>query len=45
MTADVNLLTENLEGLINGNLEIIANGLSDEGTAIVEKTIKYVVLA
>jgi hypothetical protein len=41
----VNLLTENLDGLINGNLETTASGLSDEGTAIVDKTIKYGVLA
>jgi signal transduction histidine kinase len=43
--ADVDLLTENLDGLINGNLETTASGLSDEGTAIVDKTIKYGVLA
>jgi signal transduction histidine kinase len=41
--ADVNLLTENLDGLINGTLETTAIGLSDEGTAIVDKTIDCVV--
>jgi hypothetical protein len=41
--ADVNLLTENLDGLINGTLETTAVGLSDEGTAIVDKTIECVV--
>jgi hypothetical protein len=41
--ADVNLLTENLDGLINGTLETTAVGLSDEGTAIVDKTIDCVV--
>jgi hypothetical protein len=41
--ADVDLLTENLDGLINGTLETTAIGLSDEGTAIVDKTIDCVV--
>ena len=41
--ADVNLLTENLDGLINGTLETTAIGLSDEGSAIVDKTIDCVV--
>jgi hypothetical protein len=41
--ADVKLLTENLDGLINGTLETTAIGLSDEGTAIVDKTIDCVV--
>jgi hypothetical protein len=39
----VDLLTENLDGLINGTLETTAIGLSDEGTAIVDKTIDCVV--
>ncbi len=43
MTADVNLLTENLDGLINGTLETTAIHLSDEGAAIVEKTYDCVV--
>jgi len=41
--ADVNLLTENLDGLINGTLETTAIGLSAEGSAIVDKTIDCVV--
>ena len=41
--ADVKLLTENLDGLINGTLETTAIGLSDEGSAIVDKTIDCVV--
>ena len=41
--ADVNLLTENLDGLIKGTLETTAIGLSEEGTAIVDKTIDCVV--
>ena len=41
--ADVNLLTENLDGFMNGTIETSSLGLSDEGTAIVEKTADCVV--
>ena len=40
---DVKILTENLDGLIKGTLETTAIGLSEEGTAIVDKTIDCVV--
>ena len=43
MTVDVNLLTGNLDGLINGTLETTAVGLADEGAALVDKTIDCVV--
>ena len=41
--ADVNLLTENLDGLNNGTLETTAIGLSDEGMAIVNKIFDCVI--
>lgn len=39
---DVKLLTDNLDGLINGTVETTAIGVSDEGMAIVDRTIECV---
>ena len=39
---DVKLLTDNLDGLINGTVETSAIGMSDEGLALVDRTIECV---
>ena len=40
--ADVNLLTENLDGLMNGTIETSSLGVSDEGMALVDRTTECV---
>ena len=40
--ADVKLLTENLDGLMNGTIETSSLGVSDEGLALVDRTTECV---
>ena len=40
--ADVKLLTENLDGLMNGTIETSSLGVSDEGMALVDRTTECV---
>ena len=40
--ADVKLLTDNLDGLMNGTIETSSLGVSDEGMALVDRTTECV---